>query len=316
MSGARRALLAAVSVVVTGVLLCGGATTAGAGPDVRAQVVGGSPAHPTWTFVAGLFRAGASPLALRQFCGGALIAPRWVVTAAHCAKALQDNPGGSVVIGRHDLGAGTNGDVRGIRSIRPNANWTQMARVADIALIELDRPSTQAVAPTMTTDVEPVWDGSAKATIAGWGTSESQSGPLPNLLAAAVPMFPEGTCQRFLGPQFQAAYHLCGGDTSASACNGDSGGALFATSAKGVLAVAGISSFGPGVCGRSPSFYTRVSGYAGWIAETMAAHPPPVAAPPTTAKKPVPTTARKKPLPATVTRKAPATTAKKPAAKR
>ena len=71
------------------------------------------------------------------------------------------------------------------------------------------------------------------------------------------------------------------GSPQASACNGDSGGPLLVTDTKGRVAVAGLSSFGPPVCGRSA--YTRVASYADWVSE----HLPVVATPPTTVPVPV-----------------------------
>ncbi|MCU1375735.1 MAG: Esterase [Actinomycetia bacterium] len=268
-----------LGLLTAALLVVAGSAVATARPAATPKVVGGTPAPAAWTFVAALIRPGDGSIPSRHFCGGALIAPTWVVTAAHCAKELQGTTGGLVVLGRADL-AGTGGDERSIKSITRNPTWTGTGGSSgDIALIELDRASGQAPAVAMTSDAEPAWDGLPRGSIAGWGYTVATGGrPSPVLLSAQLPIFPDGQCERFL-PNYDGTHLLCAGNTQASACNGDSGGPLVATDTKGRLAVAGVSSFGPPVCGRSPSFYARLSGYADWLAATMG---PVTTTPPTT----------------------------------
>jgi hypothetical protein len=266
-----------------------GAGGAVASAGVTTKVVGGGPAPASYSFVGALIRPGTGTVASRQFCGSALIAPTWVLTAAHCSTVLQGTTGGLVVLGRADLTA-TGGEEIGIKSVIRNDTWTgQGGSAGDLALLELDRPSTVAPVPLLTAAAEPAFLGTAgQGTIAGWGyTIASGGGQSTKLLSAALPVFPDNQCQQTFGPGYDAAHLLCAGGPSASACNGDSGGPLLVTDATGRLAVAGLSSFGPRVCGRSA--YTRVSAYTDWIAERLVTTTPPTSSPPTTAA-PRPTT--------------------------
>ncbi|MBW8826633.1 MAG: serine protease [Acidobacteria bacterium] len=282
-------------------------------------VVGGSPPTGAWKFAAAVIRPGDGPIRQRQICGAALLTPTWVVTAAHCTEELQQ-PGGQVVIGRADLDNGTDGDLRGIKSVRSNTAWSKVTQTDDIALLELDKPSTMPTISTMAADAEPIWDGTPKGTIIGWGATVTQRGaPNQFVLAAALPVYGEAACRQTpLGPRFDPTKLLCGGDATASACNGDSGGPLVATDTKGRLVVAGVSSFGPPVCGTSPSFYTRLAGETAWIQSITGLDPTVPVTTTTTApaaKKPAPTTATKKPVP-TTKKKAVPTKKKAPAAVR
>src|SRR6185436_253233 len=102
---------------------------------------------------------------------------------------------------------------------------------------------------------------------------------------------------------------LCGGDMTGSACNGDSGGALYATDTNGRVVVVGLSSRGPQTCGTLPSLYTRASGFVDWIKSVTGLDPTvPVAVTTTTVKKAVPATVPPKKAPA---KKPTPTTAKK-----
>ena len=271
----RRVAAVLVALVVVSAVAPGAGAAA---PRLGAAVVGGTPAPATFTFVAALLRPGTGAPNTRHFCGGALVAPTWVVTAAHCAQALQGRSGGLVVLGRADL-LGTGGEEHAIEAVHRFPGWTGAPGTGgDIALLELVRPSAIPPAPLLREGEEPVWDGALRqGTVAGWGyTVATGSAPSTVLLAARLPVLPEGQCQQFLGPGADAAGLLCGGNAQASACAGDSGGPLLVTDTRGRLAVAGVSSFGPRVCGQSPSFYSRIAGFADWLAETMG----PVTAPP------------------------------------
>ena len=71
--------------------------------------------------------------------------------------------------------------------------------------------------------------------------------------------------------------HMCfGGDSLASVCSGDSGSPILVRSATGERVQVGLVSYGigrEGLCGASVSYAIRVSGYADWIHQQLAAHP-------------------------------------------
>ncbi|MCU1484425.1 MAG: Esterase [Actinomycetia bacterium] len=269
------------------VLVAAGSAVAVARPAATPKVVGGTPG--SYASVGALIRPGDGSVAARQFCGGVLVAPTVVLTAAHCSTVLQGTTGGLVVLGRSDLTA-AGGEEIAVKSVVRNDTWTgQGGSSGDIAVLELARPSAQTPVPMMTAATEPAYLGTTpQGTIVGWGytaASGTTRRPSPTQQAATLPVFPDQECQRTFGPQYDATHLVCAGGPQASACNGDSGGPLLVTDSKGQLAVAGLSSFGPPVCGRSA--YTRVSAYTDWIAANLPASTTPTTPPSTT-----PTTAK------------------------
>lgn len=106
----------------------------------------------------------------------------------------------------------------------------------------------------------------------------------PNLTLqeAAVPVVDAATCQVQVSTMINQlglseAYgdvridpekQICAGARGVDSCEGDSGGPLVADGADGQRVQVGLVSWGLGCArGGAPGIYTRVSAYAGWIAE-------------------------------------------------
>jgi hypothetical protein len=115
--------------------------------------------------------------------------------------------------------------------------------------------------------------------IEGWGTT-STDGPSSNVLRAGTQVVRDNArCERSWVKLFDARTQFCavGPDNGlADTCPGDSGGPLVATGADGVPREVGLVSFGSPECGvtEPPSVYTRVSAFAGWVAQQAGTAPP------------------------------------------
>jgi secreted trypsin-like serine protease len=148
----------------------------------------------------------------------------------------------------------------------------------DIALVRLDRVVGPLIADIAT--ARPASDPAA-ATVLGFGSfyegrlaanALSRTGApaaqlSDRLRQAAVRLVSPPVCAEMLGIGGEAtgAYQICVG-----ACVGDSGGPLVVEGGDGVDRLVGVVSFGSGCAAERPvTVYTRVSVYAGWIADTI-----------------------------------------------
>jgi len=253
--------------------------------QVSPDLAGGRAADTLrYPFVAALSRTSGG--ARVYFCAGTLIAPDWILTAGHCFSAQ-----GGARIGVTGLSVEVGNSW--LRDIPPEAQ-VPVARIYihprydasrqdnDIALVRLARPAGPLIADyARGPRADP-----AQATVLGFGalyegslarTARLRNGALASQVAdrlrqALVRTIAPRACAERLGVGGAATgdVQICAGTGRDETCVGDSGSPLVAEGPGGVDRVIGLVSFGTGCAEDLPvTVYTRVSSYAGWIAETM-----------------------------------------------
>jgi secreted trypsin-like serine protease len=269
-SSTRARIVLALAAV--GVCLC--VLPAGAqAAKAKASVVGGKPASLADVgFTVAILEKG------RFICSGAVISPSRVVTAAHCVTGPATDL--AVITGRADLKA-SGGQVIGVTGATVHPDATDTFR-NDLAVLALASPTTAPPIQIAT----PEEDAATTAlgmplTIAGFGDRNPFAfgkAKLGTLFAATL--FSRPGCKRYK-KRFFVAQMICANGAPykrflglrlmRSACPGDSGGPLIATTPGGPRLV-GTVSFGFSsfflLCAEHgfPGVFTRTSAYQSFLA--------------------------------------------------
>jgi len=192
-------------------------------------------------------------------CTGVLVAPRVVLTAAACMDG--DGPGGAagateveVFVGSDVSGSGT---TIVAREWAVHPSFTGDATAANLALILLEAPAAPAPVPLRSTPLGAA-DVGAAARVVGFGTTGPGASDLGVKRAFTdVVRTLESTL-------------LYVGQTGQTACSGDSGAPVLMTDGD-VEQLVGVVAFSDGQCSDAAGA-TRLSAYATWIDEWIAAH--------------------------------------------
>ena len=240
------------------------------------EVIGGGPVpNGKYPFLASLqdvrFGSGGDE---RHFCGGTLVAPDAVMTAAHCIVLVGTSPATlRVVVGQTSL-TGNQGQARRVVAIRVHPDYRPRTGVYDVAVLELDRPIEGIEPIRLATGDRDLERPGRNATVAGWGSTQQQSGGPFNppgrfpsrMQETTVPLRSDAGCAEAYagsaglpGNDIKRAIMICAGKEGLDTCQGDSGGPLFVQRGTDYYEI-GITSFGVG-CGASgyPGVYTQVS---------------------------------------------------------
>ncbi|XP_055338870.1 trypsin-1-like [Paramacrobiotus metropolitanus] len=223
-----------------------------------------------------------------HFCGAAILNDRWIITAAHCASAVQRNQL-TLVIGALDI---TKFDAFlqmipeqrfGADMIILHESFNRRQLLFDIALIRLDRRISfnGQAQPVCLPQQDEDFVGDM-GLVSGWGKlSENDVGSSATMNFVQLPIITNRDCQMMFGqrdpPQRVIIRNewICAGfrEGGRDACQGDSGGPM-TVFRNGVWEIVGITSGGFG-CARanSPGIFTRVSRFVDWINQKIAANP-------------------------------------------
>ena len=262
--------VAAALLAVTAVLATPAAASAVVAREVK--VLGGTNVAPgQFPWMAALVDAGAKRAIDGMYCGGSVLAPRVVLTAAHCLPGVRE-PELDVVVGRTRMSRESDGERVDVSKILRHPGYDATEQRNDLALLQLARPvAATPLALPGATEPQLAAPGTRVVT-AGWGTTSEGGDASDDLQFVRLTVRSDARCDKQYG-DVDAGTQVCASSSRAGedSCQGDSGGPLFAGEGPDAR-ILGIVSYGFG-CGRAgvPGVYTRVGGFAQWIADNTTA---------------------------------------------
>src|SRR3954451_6526733 len=247
------------------------------------KILGGAVAAPgQFPWMAALVDSRSDRAINGAFCGGTLVAPRVVLTAAHCVEGTSADEI-DVVVGRTRLSQDDDGERIEVAKIVVHAGYDPQSVIKDVALLQLAASASVPPLPL----AHPADDGmttpGSRVFVIGWGATQEGGDISDELRFVRLTAPSHGYCDREYG-RIDDASQLCIGSSRAGedSCQGDSGGPVIAGNGD-TTRIVGTVSYGDG-CGRKgvPGVSPRVTHYAQWMDDPIAAlngnviprHPP------------------------------------------
>lgn len=220
--------LTASALVMSAAVLAHGADTGHRGQ----RIIGGTEvANGALPFSVALLGKGPGSARDRQFCGGSVVSPVVILTAAHCVDGESSNEL-EVVAGRTVLSDAEQGQVRGVApdGLVIHPRYAKNGAY-DLAFIILAKP-LKGIAPVKlpTAGTDALIRPGQKATVVGWGNTDTTMGNLPDRLRQVqVPLLAHDECKVSYPKDYDSSVNICAGAEGKDSCQGDSGGPLFRT---------------------------------------------------------------------------------------
>nr|NP_001247121.1 uncharacterized protein Dmel_CG43335 [Drosophila melanogaster]AFH06439.1 uncharacterized protein Dmel_CG43335 [Drosophila melanogaster] len=234
----------------------------------RTRIIGGSDAeitsHPWMAYLYNEFH---------YFCAGTLITNQFVLTAAHCIEASKNltvRLGGSGLTRSDGSMCQITAEDYSVSMAIKHKYFTPSIMLNDIAMIRLARTvkfydHIRPICIILDPAVRLLLEDGMTLMATGWGLADKRMHP-HLLQEAPITVMNRNVCSKLYDVAITQG-QICAGDKETNTCLGDSGGPLGGVvNYYGDLRFVqyGITSFGDIEC-RSPSIYTDLSTYSGWI---------------------------------------------------
>ena len=210
----------------------------------------------------------------KHTCGGALIAKDIILTAAHCYKQSYNHLP-RVIVGDHNLINSNDGGEQFVtRQLISHPEWDRRLLSNDIMLIQIYGSSSRNPIKLNEQSNFPV--SRQELDILGWGASRQDGKIYPDTLKETkLDYITNKDCFNMVADAFKTL--MCTMDLDGvldeGICYGDSGGPLIAKGESGLpsddILVGIVSALLPPCASPNPDYYSRVSGYYGWIRQTV-----------------------------------------------